>query len=1001
MSLIDTYFNHTQKYKQIYGNKTIVLMLVGSFYEVYGRIGQDEHGNKTIMCSNIEEFASICGLNISEKIKSKTVMAGFRDYIIDKYIEKLQNAGYTVVVYDQNKDDPTAEREFAGIFTPGTHFTNNNETITNNIMCIKFLNLPATQLRPKNKIIFGMATLDILTGSCNINEHEEEYFHNPSTYDELEKYYNIYNPNEMLIIFNSNKMSLDKIKDILQFIGSTSKIIRYIDLDNINDNIFGIQHPSYKDKFSLSKRAKNCENSVYKKNIISQFYNNLNSNNFNELFNMFQYNDTASHAFCFLLDYIYSHNPNLVNKIKEPQIYNSDDKLLLANHSLKQLNFLDNGLTDNNLNGINKNLKSVISFLNNCNTAMGKRRMNYTLMNPITNPDTLNKLYNTTEHFINHFKDYEFIGKNLKNIKDLEKIYRKIVLEKISPQEIFVLFDNLKLISYIYTNNSKLNNFLQNNSEQTEIFYNIQQHIDTIFNFFKLKLNDNLDDISNLDSFLTHFFTKNTFPLLDQKYQKYLEIGDIINAINFKLTDLIKSSEKKPTNKLYVSIYRTEKNGVNGIVTTKTRFKKLESIINQLNNSSITIYYKSSYDNLNKTFDFNIKNLIKESHNGNDVRIISTEINDLCYNINNYEKDFKDELIKSYKLFLNELKDMKDFFISIIEYIIYLDVLYTKSYNAITFNYCKPIIQNNNNSFVNANELRHILIEQLQSNTQYIPNDINLGIHNNNKENGFLLYGTNAVGKSSLIKALGISVILAQSGMFVPCSSFIYFPFKSIFTRILGNDNIFKGLSTFAVEMSELRTILKMSDQNSLILGDELCSGTEIDSALSIFSAGLIQLHNNNSKFIFATHFHEINEFQEIENLTNMTMKHMSVIYDKQLDKLIYDRKLKDGSGNRRYGLEVCKSLHLPQDFIDLAYNIRNKIDVKSHSISMFNKSKYNSNKLVGLCELCGKKATDIHHVKPQKDADDNGFIGFMNKNHLSNLQSLCKKCHDKFTFNK
>ena len=130
--------------------------------------------------------------------------------------------------------------------------------------------------------------------------------------------------------------------------------------------------------------------------------------------------------------------------------------------------------------------------------------------------------------------------------------------------------------------------------------------------------------------------------------------------------------------------------------------------------------------------------------------------------------------------------------------------------------------------------MRHCLIEHLQTNELYVANDISLGF---DKCNGILLYGTNAVGKSSLIRSIGICIVLAQAGMFVPCSEFTYKPYCKIFTRILGNDDIFKGLSTFAVEMSELRTILNNSDENSLILGDELCSGTETNSAISIFLA--------------------------------------------------------------------------------------------------------------------------------------------------------------------
>ena len=94
-------------------------------------------------------------------------------------------------------------------------------------------------------------------------------------------------------------------------------------------------------------------------------------------------------------------------------------------------------------------------------------------------------------------------------------------------------------------------------------------------------------------------------------------------------------------------------------------------------------------------------------------------------------------------------------------------------------------------------------MEKIQSELEYVPNDISLN------ENGMLLYGTNACGKSTLMKSIGLSLIMAQAGFFVPCSSFEYSPYTSIFTRILNNDNIFKRQSSFAVEMSELRSILK------------------------------------------------------------------------------------------------------------------------------------------------------------------------------------------------
>ena len=147
-----------------------------------------------------------------------------------------------------------------------------------------------------------------------------------------------------------------------------------------------------------------------------------------------------------------------------------------------------------------------------------------------------------------------------------------------------------------------------------------------------------------------------------------------------------------------------------------------------------------------------------------------------------------------------------------------IDIVLNKSYVSKKFNYCKPTIEDGEDSYCHLFDMRHPLIEQLQDDEIYVPNDVHLGVENN----GILLYGTNAVGKSSLIKSIGVNIIMAQAGMYVSCNKLIFSPYKSIFTRILGNDNIFKGLSTFAVEMCELRTILNNCDKNSLILGDEL-----------------------------------------------------------------------------------------------------------------------------------------------------------------------------------
>lgn len=326
-----------------------------------------------------------------------------------------------------------------------------------------------------------------------------------------------------------------------------------------------------------------------------------------------------------------------------------------------------------------------------------------------------------------------------------------------------------------------------------------------------------------------------------------------------------------------------------------------------------------------------------------------------------------------------------------------IDVIICKAYLAKKYHYCRPeILFSAKKACVNAMELRHVLIENLLQNEIYVPNNISLGI---GEVDGILLYGTNAVGKTSFIRALGIAIIMAQSGMYVPCSKFEYKPYQAMYSRILSNDNLFKGLSTFAVEMSELRVILKQADENSFILGDELCSGTEMESALSIFMAALEHLHDKQTSFIFATHFHEIADYEEIHSLHKIRLKHLEVWYDREKDCLVYDRKIKEGSGERNYGLEVCKSLYLPDIFMERAYQLRRKYNIENDGSLSHTTSHYNAKKIKGFCEKCHIRiGEEIHHLQEQQMADENGFIeGYFHKNHPGNLMTVCKKCHDEF----
>jgi DNA mismatch repair protein MutS len=283
--------------------------------------------------------------------------------------------------------------------------------------------------------------------------------------------------------------------------------------------------------------------------------------------------------------------------------------------------------------------------------------------------------------------------------------------------------------------------------------------------------------------------------------------------------------------------------------------------------------------------------------------------------------------------------------------------------------------------------LRHPIIERITT-TNYVKHDISLGLEGPETataENGLLIYGTNASGKSSLMKALGIAVLCAQTGIPVAASTFRLAPYNSIFTRILSNDNLWSSLSSFAVEMTEFRAILKYADSKSLVLGDELCSGTETRSATAIVSAGIQTLVKRGSQFLFATHLHEISEIMAVRSLKQIKFAHLGVECNPLTKQIIYNRNLEPGPGKSLYGLEVCYGLDMDADFLELASQCRAKET----------QSRYNSAVSVRRCEVCkSTKDLESHHIKHQAVAK-NGFVEDGLKTHAtSNLTVLCDICH-------
>ena len=1054
MTLAEDYFKYVRDFTASHGKKTIVLIQVGSFYEVYAILCKDG----TYKGALLKEFASINDMVIAPKnmcVGTEDVyMAGFGLAQLDKYVKRLLEHGYTVPVFVQDIQGKNTTRSLACIYSPGTYFNNNdigdfnssfddsnnnpNNGLSNNTICIWVHLTNSSMLNKEPFLTIGLSIIDILTGKLINYEYSHPYIDSPTVYDELEKYIAIYNPSETIIITNNTNDYEGKFIDILiNYANIHSDKFHKIYLhggekiENKQENKEEKRENNKENNKEFERIALNYEKQKFQEGLIDKIYgigSYLEKHEFRDY-------PFANQSLCFLLDFVYKHNPSLVKDIDYPLFENHSNKLVLANHSLKQLNII----SDQRYNG---KLSCVANLLNNCITNGGKRKFNYELLHPINDVAELNRSYDVVEHLLNT-QFYKNIRNDLNDVRDIEKIERKLVLKCINPKDFFILFNNLSNIKILFQKitdlkeNNQLNCYLKH-----YIDFDIFDYSNTIMNFiqehFDLTKANNIvmEKLANYDLERLSFINKKFSKKLNNLFKNSVDSKEQLNAISRFLSTIVgdyekpknttTKSKKKTTsatnddenNVDYVKIHETSKSDPM-LLITKRRGLILKEIIDKIIKTSGENYevtYTSAYSGLEEKIILNLSSLEFKNHGSNNSNsiITSNQLNEITHTIHNSKDVLIEAIGENYNIIVEKFKNLNKINnnLSIISrFIALIDVCHCKAYNANKYNYCKPTILDQDSdsasafesasaseskSYVSFKKMRHCLIEHINNKELYVSNDLTIG---NSNKNGILLYGTNAVGKTSFIKSIGISIILAQSGMYVPCEEFTYYPYNYLFTRILGNDNIFKGLSTFAVEMCELRTILKNATKNSIILGDELCSGTESTSALSIFMTSLERLHNIESTFLFATHFHEILEYDELKQLEKLKTYHMSVIFDKSSKALIYDRKLREGPGESMYGLEVCKSLDLPEDFIAQAYNIRNKYLKNKGKVINTKTSRYNSKKRVGeLCEICKNvNGTEVHHLQFQKNASPEGIINNeFHKNHKANLINICELCHNK-----
>jgi DNA mismatch repair protein MutS len=908
--LLKEYIEIQNKLEERYGERSVVLMMVGSFYEIYG------YDCMKLQCGNLTMVSEILGIAKTLKNKSKphsinnAYMSGFPSYAISKHVSTLLKSNMTIAIYDQHdiKNKKNKMRQLENIISPSTYI--DDEVISNNeLMCIyveEFM-CPIHKIKLKCGYI---CHIDLSTGRNKVYECYDGKDNINHVDNEIFKYINSINPCE---------------------------IITNIKMDNKN-----ILVHKFNDDKELTKKNYQIQflEKIFGKSQIVNIIEYINLQNSKEL------------LFCYiqLLQFAYEHDPNIVKHIKIPQSNNNSDNLNINSDAFSQLNIINNNNID------------LFNIVNNTHTRMGYRLLKSRIIKPITDQKELNNRYNNIDYFINNYDEYKTY---LKDINDIEKLFKKIVLNKLLPNQLASL--DLSFINISIILKKCLGKF--NISKET---------IDNWKNFITYyKYNFNLKVMKNTFDYKTSFFNKDIYPELDTLDNNIKYIQKMFNKIEGMLENQRANSK----------IEFTEKEGY-CIRTTK---KAWDSIKDEDRSIKLS-------DNKNSicSLSCHIKDFEISKTNGNYLKLKCAAIIDLEKKIKENQDKLENFVKEKYFLICEEIvKNYSNIFNDVIDIISEIDISVSGAITSQKNNYCKPIIDNQEESYINCKNLRHPIIEKIHDNHEYITNDIHLGVN----KKCILLFGINSSGKSSLLRAIGTNIILAQSGMYVACDEFKFSIYNKLLTKISCNDDLYKGQSTFVSEMTELKHILLNSDKKTLAMFDELTSGTETESAISICCSSILELLDKRCNLLFTSHLHPITSFDEIKNNKLIDILHFSIDFTK--DNFSFNRTLQKGQGEKEYGIEIADRLGLGKSFIKKSYDFRKKLKGENMLFLNTKKSRYNSKVYIDVCQICGvNENLHTHHINEQHTADERGMISHFHKNIKFNLMIVCESCHQSIHHN-
>mgnify|MGYP001087158184 FL=1 len=512
---------------------------------------------------------------------------------------------------------------------------------------------------------------------------------------------------------------------------------------------------------------------------------------------------------------------------------------------------------------------SLLWLLDNTKTAMGSRRLKYFIENPLVDITKINERYNVVSKLLEEFILADELRSDLYEVYDLERLCGRISFGSANAKDLLQLKNSLKVLPSIKEKLEKIN------------YYDEIRPLNELYELLERAINEDAPN-GLKDGFL-----------IKEGYSSEL---DELKSLSKGGKDFISNFERE----------EKERTGIKGL---KVGFNKVFGYYIEVSNS----YLSMITDDMGYTRKQTLANcerfinpILKEKE---DI-ILSSE----------------DKIINlEYNLFV-EIRDKCKEYIGILQnnakVISEIDVLSSFAYVSEKYGYVRPILNSTNEIKIISS--RHPVVENVLKDAEYVPNDI---IMDNNTDI-ILITGPNMAGKSTYMRQLGIIAIMAQIGCFVPAEEASLPVFDKIFTRIGASDDLVSGESTFMVEMMEASRAIKNATSKSLILFDELGRGTATYDGMSLAEAILEYIANNiKCKTLFSTHYHELTEMEK--TLPNLKNKHVSAIEEN--GNITFLHKVKDGSVDKSYGINVATLAGLPKEVIDRANIILKEYETKEN----------------------------------------------------------------------